>query len=312
MDNSCNPSRDERSVMKPVDVRRKEFKSKWFGGYNANQVDDFLDTVADNYEDVYTENLRMGEELSSLRERLEQFDKLEGSIQAALVNAERAAEDLRKSAGQEAENTRMNANREAELTVREAKARSHQLLADSSERAERVRESYEALTEAKQYFASDFRKLLKSYLEVMDNVEVASAKKIEASLRERLDFESLAIAREAAANEAKKDRESDGETTRAMERGSATSESGSNASGAETAEQGGPEVEEPEVEPSSAEHAPSGYATAENEPQAADEVDREEAGPDGDEGDSSSKNGENGDGEKDRTWRMSRFLRRRE
>ena len=282
--------------MKPVDVRRKEFKSKWFGGYNANQVDDFLDTVADNYEDVYTENLRMGEELSSLRERLEQFDQLEGSIQAALVNAERAAEDLRKSAGQEAENTRMNANREAELTIREAKARSHQLLADSSERAERVRESYDALTEAKQYFASDFRQLLKSYLEVMDNVEVASAKKIEASLRERLDFESLAIAREAAANEAKKEKEPDGETTQAMEQES-------------------PEAEESEVEPSSTEHAPSEYETAENDPQAADEVGREEDGPvdePGDENGSSSKNGENGDGETDRSWRVSRFLRRRE
>ena len=280
--------------MKPVGVRRKEFKGKWFGGYNANQVDDFLDTVADNYEDVYAENLRMGEELSSLRERLEQFDQLEGSIQAALVNAERAAEDLRKSAGREAENTRMNANREAELTVREAKARSHQLLADSSERAERVRESYEALTEAKQYFASDFRKLLKSYLEVMDNVEVASAKKIEASLRERLDFESLAIAREAAANEAKKEKEPDGETTHTMEQES-------------------PQIEEePEVESSSAEHAPSEYATAENDPQAADEVDREEDGLVDEAKDEDDASSENGDGETDRSWRVSRFLRRRE
>ena len=278
--------------MKPVDVRRKEFKSKWFGGYSANQVDDFLDTVADNYEDVYSENLRMGEKISNLQSRLDQFEELEGSIQSALINAERAAEDLRHSAGQEAENTRMNANREAELTVREAKARAHQLMADSSGRAERVRESYEALTEAKKYFTDDFRKLLKSYLDVMENAEITSAKKIEASLRERLDLESLSIAREAAANEATKERQPDGEETRSME-------------------QRDPEVEEPEVEPSSAEHAPSENAAAGTDPQAAGEIDREEAGPDKEpeeNGDSS----QNGNGEKDRTWRMSRFLRRRE
>ncbi|MGI9050824.1 MAG: DivIVA domain-containing protein [Rubrobacteraceae bacterium] len=289
--------------MKPVDVRRKEFKSKWFGGYNANQVDDFLDTVADNYEDVYTENLRMSEELSSLRERLEQFDKLEDSIQSALVNAERAAEDLRKSAGRDTENARMNANREAELTIREAKARAHQLLADSSERAERVRESYEALTEAKKYFASDFRKLLKSYLDVMDNVEVASAKKIEASLRERLDLESLSIAREAAANEPVENGDSNGEATRAMDRKAEASE-------ADAVEKEDPEVEEPEVEPSSTEHAPAENASTETDPKAATEVDREESGPDGESGDESSGPSENE--YKDRSWRASRFLRRRE
>lgn len=289
--------------MKPVDVRRKEFKSKWFGGYNANQVDDFLDTVADNYEDVYTENLRMSEELSSLRERLEQFDKLEGSIQSALVNAERAAEDLRKSVGRDTENARMNANREAELTIREAKARAHQLLADSSERAERVRESYEALTEAKKYFASDFRKLLKSYLDVMDNVEVASAKKIEASLREHLDLESLSIAREAAANEPVENGDSNGEATRAMDRKAEASE-------ADAVEKEDSEVEEPEVEPSSTEHAPAENASTETDPKAATEVDREESGPDGESGDESSGPSENE--YKDRSWRASRFLRRRE
>lgn len=291
--------------MKPVDVRRKEFKSKWFGGYSANQVDDFLDTVADNYEDVYSENLRMSENISNLQSRLDQFEELEGSIQSALVNAERAAEDLRHSAGQEAENTRMNANREAELTVREAKARAHQLIADSSGRVERVRESYEALTEAKKYFADDFRKLLKSYLDVMENAEITSAKKIEAALRERLDLESLSIAREAAANEAAKDRGPDGEETQSMERHSEGSQT-------EDLEQTDPEVEEPEVEPSSAEHAPSENAAASTDSKAAAEVDREEPTPNGDPKSESNGTSENGDKEKGRSWRASRFLRRRD
>ena len=173
-------------AIRPVDIRRKEFKSG-LRGYDANQVDDFLDEVADEFERTFAENQRMLEEITSLRERLQQFEELEASIQEALVQAQQVARDLRRNAG-----------KEAELIVREAKEQSHRILADSSGRVERVQESYEVLRKAKQDFSNDFRHLLKSYLAVMDNADVASAKEIEASLRERLDLESVATARQAA------------------------------------------------------------------------------------------------------------------
>jgi len=200
-------------AIRPTDIRRKEFKNS-LRGYDANQVDDFLDAVADEFERTYSENVRLREESSSLRSRLEQFDELEGSIRAALVHAEQAANDLRRTATQEAESVRQTANREAEsarqtanreaeLTINDAKARSHRMLADTAERVERVQESYHALRNAKQLFASDFRHLLKSYMEVMDSADVATAREIESSLRERVDLESIAAARLAAEAESR-------------------------------------------------------------------------------------------------------------
>ena len=195
-------------AIRSADIRRKDFKNS-FRGYDADQVDDFLASVADEFEQIFSENSRLREEASSLRQRLEQFDELEGSIRAALVHAEQAANDLRRTATSEAENLRQSASRdaesarqtasrEAELMVNDAKARSHRMLADTSERVERIQESYEALREAKQLFAADFRHLLKSYLEVMDNADVATAREIESSLRQRMDVESIAAARLAA------------------------------------------------------------------------------------------------------------------
>jgi cell division initiation protein len=186
--------------IRPIDVRRKEFKNG-FRGYDSNQVDDFLDAVADEFERNYTENQRMREEVSSLRDRLQQFEDLEGSIRAALVHAEQASNDLRRAATSEAEDIRQSAQREADFTIREAQTRSHQMLADTSARIERVQESYEALQQAKNSFTNDFRHLLKTYMDMMDNMEVASAREIEASLRERLDSESIAVVREAARQE---------------------------------------------------------------------------------------------------------------
>src|SRR3712207_4146267 len=134
----------------------------------------------------------MREEISSLRERLQQFEELEGSIRAALVHAEQAASDLRRTATQEAEDLRLSANREAEhlrksaaqeaeFTIREAKTRSHQMLADTSARVERIQQSYEAMQEAKRTFVNDFRHLLKSYMEVMDNVEDRKSTRLNSS-----------------------------------------------------------------------------------------------------------------------------------
>ena len=188
-------------AIKPLDIRRKEFKNS-LRGYDQNQVDDFLDAVADEFEKTFSENQRMKDQVSTLRERLEQFDELEGSIRAALVHAEQAATDLRQSAARDAENTRLAAQRESDLTIQEAKARSHQMLADTSGRLERVQESYDALREARGTFAADFRHLLQTYMSVMENMDVATAQQIEASLRERLDPESIAVARQAAATEA--------------------------------------------------------------------------------------------------------------
>ncbi|CAN5315899.1 hypothetical protein BH24ACT19_BH24ACT19_09640 [soil metagenome] len=273
-------------AIRPTDIRRKEFKSG-FRGYDANEVDDFLDEVADEYERTFADNKRLTDEMASLKDRLQQFEDLEGAIREALVQAQQVARDLRQNAG-----------KEAELIIREAKEQSHRILADSSSRVERVQESYEVLRKAKQDFANDFRHLLKSYISVMDNVDVTSAKEIEASLRERLDTESIAVAHEAA-------------ETRKMDHDDATREYGGtqdDGQGTEetwrvetaSTEQAGvteekrrvetaaapvagttgnergpqPEVEEPEVDPSSVESAPQNASAP--APQTSGEVEREQ------------------------------------
>jgi cell division initiation protein len=256
--------------IRPIDVRRKEFRNS-FRGYDANQVDDFLDAVADEFERAYTDNSRMREEISSLRERLQQFEALEGSIRAALVHAEQAADDLRRASSREAEDLRQSATREADLTIREAKARAHQMLADTSARVERIQESYEALHEAKRSFANDFRQLLRTYMDMMENMEIVSARKIEASLRERLDTESIAVAREAASYEAPTDTGVEQEATTvppkeepAVEADAATQRIEPGETADETP-QTEPQAEEPGQEPPSAAEEPS---TLGHEPEA--------------------------------------------
>jgi len=336
-------------AIRPIDVRRKEFKSA-FRGYDANQVDDFLDAVADEYERNYTENQRMREEVSSLRDRLQQFEDLEGSIRAALVHAEQASNDLRRAATEEAEGIKQSAQREAELTIREAQSRSHQMLADSSSQIERVQDSYTALQEAKRSFANDFRLLLKTFTDVMENLEVSPAGEIEASLRERFDTEAIADVREAAEEQARSAEEAmvtaeamtaaskqpepeplDAQDTLSgvddfepaevepdvQDKGPPAEEQPTAVIRTEGSEPlaDEPEVVEPEVEPSTAQdesdQAEAVQESPVSEPEAASEVEREEPSL-AEESSSEQFFDEEGENPDSRIFRASRFLRRRE
>jgi cell division initiation protein len=329
--------------IRPIDVRRKEFKSS-FRGYDANQVDDFLDAVADEFERNYTENQRMREEVSSLRDRLQQFEDLEGSIQAALVHAEQASNDLRRAVAQEAEGIKQSAQREADFTIREAQSRSHQMLADSSARIERVQDSYDALQEAKRSFAHEFRHLLKTYTDIMENMEVASAREIEASLRGRLDTESIAVVREAAQEEARSAEEAmvtaeamaaagmapepvseDAQDTlsgpQAVDPADQELEPAMDEQPTEVIRPEGsepetedPEVAEPEVEPSTAQDEMDQPVQDPpvSVPEAASEVEREEPSLAEESSSQHFFDGQEGERADSRTYRASRYLRRRE
>ena len=333
-------------AIKPIDLRRKEFKNS-LRGYDANQVDDFLDEVADEFERSFSENQRMRDEISTLRSRLDQFEELEGAIREALVHAQQVARDLRR-----------NANKEAELVVREAKEQAHRILADSSSRVERVQESYGVLQKAKQDFQNDFRHLLKSYLAVMENADVASAKEIEASLRDRLDTESIATARQAAETRRSEDAIDETYPPAGATTGAATDEfaddernvgaedatqrievaqTPSAGEGASEAASDSLEVDEPEVDPSMTRAGAQTGSTAststsaqetgplagfddgsvrevEARPVAADEVDREEPAPDDRDQAYDRFFDEDRSGQKteeSRIFRASRFLRRR-
>ena len=157
--------------------------------------------MAHEFERSYTENQRMREGVSSLRDRLQRFEDVDASLRNALVHVERAANDLRRAANREAEDVKQRARRDVALTVREAQSRSHQMIADSSARIERVQESSEALLEAKRSFGNDFRHLLKTNLDMMEKMEVSPAPNFEASLCQRLDTESTAVVHEAVTHE---------------------------------------------------------------------------------------------------------------
>lgn len=88
-------------MLTPIDIQRQDFEVK-LRGYNADEVDDFLDLVGRDYEKLYKDNAELRDEIKRLNASLEQYKKMEETLQQSIVLAQTAAEDIKKSAAEKA------------------------------------------------------------------------------------------------------------------------------------------------------------------------------------------------------------------
>ncbi|WP_053958566.1 DivIVA domain-containing protein [Sulfobacillus thermosulfidooxidans] len=133
----------------PLDIVNKEFKHG-FRGYNEDDVNEFLDEIVRDYEALIRENDELKENTSGMTERLEQYRKLEATLQNTLVIAQQTAEEVKAAA-----------RKEAELIVREAEAKAEEIVRNAEAR---VREAENQLSQLR-YETEKFRAQIKSLLE---------------------------------------------------------------------------------------------------------------------------------------------------
>lgn len=88
-------------MLTPIDIQRQDFEVK-LRGYNADEVDDFLDLVGKDYEKLYKENAELKEKVRQLDRAVEQYKAMEATLQQSIVLAQTAAEDIKKSAAEKA------------------------------------------------------------------------------------------------------------------------------------------------------------------------------------------------------------------
>lgn len=81
----------------PLELQKQQFKKK-LGGYKKSDVDEFFALVANDYESLYKENIRLKDKTSMLESLVDKYKAMEDTMQSTLVLAQRAADDLNRSA----------------------------------------------------------------------------------------------------------------------------------------------------------------------------------------------------------------------
>jgi cell division initiation protein len=101
----------------PNDVINRQFRHT-LRGYATDEVEEFLQQVADTLYQALQEAQQLRSEVASLRDRVRQYQDTEALIKNALVLAERTADDIRRHAHEEADLLR----REVAQTLRAEQA----------------------------------------------------------------------------------------------------------------------------------------------------------------------------------------------
>ena len=142
-----------------MDISSKEFK-KVIRGYSPDEVDEFLDKIAEDYEVLYKENSFHKEKEFSLNEKLEYFSKMEETIHNTLVLAQNAAEQAK-----------LSAQKEAELIIRLANESSKRILDKANNNVLQINDEYDKTKQDFIKFRAKFRNFMNAQLETFNDLE---------------------------------------------------------------------------------------------------------------------------------------------
>ena len=146
-------------MLTPQEVSTHVFSKARMGGYNMAMVDEFLDTLTEDYTTLYKENAALKAKLKVLVDKVEEYRATEDSMRATLLTAQKMASQM----VQDAEKEKASMLEEAEA---EANARKAELEAEIAAETERLR----LAKEESAAFISTMRRLCNSELEFLDGV----------------------------------------------------------------------------------------------------------------------------------------------
>ena len=144
----------------PQDIHEKQFHDAW-RGYNQEEVDDFLDRIAEALDRLHREN-------SSLQTRIEELDQAvaasrntEEMLKKTLVTAQRAAEEAISTAKLKAQDLVSEAEERSRRAAEEATRRT----AEAEKQHEVRKRDLEASIERLRAFEAELKQRLKTFLD---------------------------------------------------------------------------------------------------------------------------------------------------
>ena len=106
----------------PQQIDQISFSKAKFGGYNMEQVDEFLEPLTEDYVTLYKENALLKSKMRVLVGKLEEYRKNEASMKDAVVNAQRSADKMIREAEAKCAQMLSNANAQAAASAQAAAA----------------------------------------------------------------------------------------------------------------------------------------------------------------------------------------------
>ena len=176
----------------PQQIDQISFSRATFGGYDMQQVDEFLEPLTEDYVTLYKENALLKSKMRVLVGKLEEYRKSEASMKEAVVNAQKTCDKMVMEA--EAKCAQMLSK--ASATASETSKNSTAAVAAENERVEEARRTAAAKI-------NELQEQLRSCIQALDRIKNANAPaapvKAEPA-KPAFDFDSDDVASEISKN----------------------------------------------------------------------------------------------------------------
>ncbi len=140
----------------PLDIQQQQFKGKLIGGLDPEDVDGFLQQVAQELEDLIRENTELREQSRKVIAEREEMTRREGDIRETMLAAQKVTEEMKA-----------NAQKEATLLISEAELKGERIVADAEKQLVQLNNQIQELRREKLQFESALKSLLDAHYKML-------------------------------------------------------------------------------------------------------------------------------------------------
>lgn len=142
----------------PLDIRKQPFR-KTLMGFDPDEVNSFLEMVAGEFENLIKQNNDLATELKAINGKLEDYVKIEKTLNQTLLTAQKATDEAR-----------VNAQKEAELILKDAQLRAQRFEDDARKRVHQLEGELITLRNQRDSFLSRFHAVLKAQMDLLETI----------------------------------------------------------------------------------------------------------------------------------------------
>jgi cell division initiation protein len=144
----------------PLDIHHKEFRYS-LRGYNQEEVDAFLDEVADEFERLFKENIDLSEKLESANDKVRSYAEIEKTLHNTMLAAQTSAEEIKARAANE-----------ADTLLRDAEIKAKELIQAALAEKQKTQSELLRIKSAEDDFRLRFRQMLEDYMRAIHELGV--------------------------------------------------------------------------------------------------------------------------------------------
>ena len=142
----------------PLDIQQKQFPTKWFRGFDEEEVYAFLEVIREEMEELLRENAGLKETAQRAENHIREYKDMEVTLRETLMTAQQMVEDYKT-----------NARKEAELLLKEAELKADTMIRDAQEKVIKIHEDIVDLKGIRRHFKEELKRLIDGHLRMLEH-----------------------------------------------------------------------------------------------------------------------------------------------